>query len=192
MLSIPEIVEDLKADFPARGITVEILYGSFNVEYYAKGRNRIVLGPGTYDFEAPGIPNAPGVQITNDDQTTAARSVCTILQNIDVWVQATPPDKTDTKRSENAQKATAALQNRTIAALYRILHGSLGLSQGEWPNPEEQEFLFGSVTKFVATVGIPVLDDEYVVLYPDPEVQITETIAVMPEGEITVALTPEP
>jgi len=191
MLSIPEIVEELKADFTARGITVEIFYGSWNVEYYAKGGNRIVLGPGSYDFEAPGIPNAPGVQYIDDAHTKAARSVCTILQTVNVWVQATPPDAKAPKRSEIAEKRTAALRNQTVAALYRILHGSLGYSQGQWPTPsEDQEFAFGSVTTFVATVGIPVLDDEYAVLFPDPDVQVTETIAVMPAGELTVAITP--
>lgn len=190
MLSINDIVNAIAADFEVRGIESAVQFGGWKKDY-AVGPARVVLALDTYASDAPGLPNAPGMQFTDGPgNTTAARSLFTRVQSVKVWVHGTPPPARDPKRSENAEKATAILLHATLRAMYQIAHGSFGWGGGEWPTDERQDFVYGSVTSFTAQFSIPVLDDEHQAVTPDAGASTTETIAVLANGDVTVAITP--
>lgn len=190
-LSIPEIVAAVAADFAARGITAEVLFGSWKPQLH-NGANRVILGLADFASAPPGPPNAPGVPfVDTPNDTRGARSLFTRVQSVKVWVHAKPPaDEKDAKRSEKAQEATAKLLHATLAAMYRYAHGSFGWGGGQWPSPEKQEFLYGSLATFVAQFHIPVLDDEHQAVTPDAAGSTTETSVVFPGGEEQDAMTP--
>jgi len=187
--SIGDVVAAVKADFQARGITATVEFGSWKVPM-AKAANKVIFGLGSFSFEPPGPPNAPGVLPIDDPVTQAARSLMTRVQYVPVLVHGPAPDARDENRSEKAQAATDLLLQQTLAALYRYAHGSFGWGNGQWVQPENQDFLYGAVATFEAQFSIPVLDDPMPVIGVDIEGSTAQTYAVFPSGEVLVSETP--
>jgi hypothetical protein len=192
MLSIPEILDALRADFTERDITAETLFGGWKADYL-NGGNRVVFGLSDFQSEPPGLVNAPGLRFTDDPaNAAAARSLFTRVQSVNVWVHATPPDARDPKRSENAQRRTAELLHATLAGLYRWAHGSFAWGSGKWLNDGEQDFVYGSLVTFVAQFSIPVLDDALQAIHVDVDGSSSETLISLDNGDIVVSVTPAP
>lgn len=160
MLSVPEIVEAIEADFAARSITAKLEYGAWKTSDVT-GANLIRVALGTFALGAPGPPNAPGVRVVDTDTGMGARSLFSRGQVMRVRVHGPAPPERAPKRSELAQKTTAVLLHQFLAALYRSTHGSLVAGQGDWPQPQQdgQDFLYGAICDVNPTLAIPVLDD---------------------------------
>jgi hypothetical protein len=191
MLSIPEIVEAVSADLAARGVTATVQFGGWKVTYLTGG-NRVVFSLEDFEADGPGEPNAPGVQYITPDNTTGARALFTRVQSVKVWVHGAAPDARDPKRSENAEKATAALLHVTLGAIYRVAHGSFGWGAGKWPSDGRQDFVHGSLATFIAQFSIPVLDDEMQGIQPDGEGSTSTMVAELAAGDVTDSVTPAP
>lgn len=187
-LSIPEITIEVAADLAARGVTAEVVFGSWKKEYH-NGGNRIVIGLGDYEYEPPGPANAPGVQVI--DENTAARSLMTRAQYAEVVIHAAPVgDEKDPERQTNTHKAACVLLHKTLAAMYRVAHGSFGWGNGKWPEPERAEFVYGAVTTFRAQFAVPILDDAFQRVTVDVEGSTTTTKASFPSGDYVAAQSP--
>lgn len=197
--SIPELVELIQADFTARSLDVVAEFGDWKVATI-KGAGRVVFGVSTFNIGPPDGQRAPGVAIIpGSDPPMGARSLMTRIQTCPVWVHAKGPDDPKTpKRAELTQRAAADLLHATLAALYRVAHGSLGMgdsmgvTNGTWLRPASQEFTYGSLVTFAVEFCIPVLDDPMPYLELDPAQARTQTIALLGDGEHLVSEQPAP
>lgn len=193
MLSIPEILDSIRADFEARGIDGEIIFGGWRKDYF--GLNRIVVGLADFELEEPGLPGAPGVRVVDagasEGDGYGARALFTRRQTLRVWISTTPPGDRDPKRSENAQKATAARLHQFLRALYVACHGSLVAGRGTWTRDDDQPFVYGSLVELSPEISIPVFDDPMLAVVVDAEGSVSTTASVDAEGaEEIVAVTP--
>lgn len=165
MLSIDQIAELVKVDFEERGITAKVEFGGWKKDCATKAP-LVLFDLDTYSSDEGGPANYPGPAFTNEDETEASRTLTTRVQRVIVHVYGAPPGKREPNRSITAHTNTSVLLHKTIAALYRIAHGSFGWGDGEWPTDDTQDFTYGSYTRFVAEINIPVLDDKHVVVTP--------------------------
>jgi hypothetical protein len=193
MLSIPEILDTVRADFEARGIDGEVIFGGWRKDYF--GLNRIVVGLADFELEQPGLPGAPGVHLLDaqgdEERGHGARALFTRRQTLRVWISTTPPGDRDPKRSENAQKATAARLHQFLRALYVACHGSLVAGRGTWTRDDDQPFVYGSLVELSPEISIPVFDDLMPAVAVDAEGSTLTTASVDASGEEEiVAVTP--
>lgn len=194
MLSVPEIVEAIEADFAARNITAKIEFAPWKTTDYS-GANLIRVGLGTFALGPPGPPNAPGVRAVDTETNMGARSLFSRGQVMRVRVHGPAPAERAPKRSELAQKATAKLLHDFLSALYRTTHGSLVAGQGDWPQPQQdgQDFLYGAICDVTPTLAIPVLDDWLPLVAVDSANSVTAVYSVDGQGgEELVSETPPP
>lgn len=192
MLSVPDILDAVRADFELRSIDAEVEFGEWKHAYLTGGA-RVVVGLGDFVDEAPGEVGAPGVRDIN--ASTGARPLFSRIQTLHVRVHGRPPSERDPKRSETAQRTTAALLHQVQRAFYAACYGSLVAGRGTWPRPQEsgQDFLYGSIVDWLPGIMIPVDDDELTSVELDAELSPTQVISIDAQGgEEVVAETPAP
>jgi hypothetical protein len=185
MLSIDQIVELVKVDFEERAIVARVEFGGWKKDLYTKAP-LVLFDLDTYSSDEGGPANYPGPAFTNEDETEAARTLTTRVQRVRVHVYGAPPGKREPNRSVTAHSNAAALLHKTIAALHRIAHGSFGWGDGEWPSDDTQDFAYGSYTRFVAEISIPVLDDAHVVVMPTAAVMQVVSVDGAGDEEVIV------
>jgi hypothetical protein len=192
-LSVDWLAEQVKADFQARGIVAEVLYGT-EKDVHAKPGPRVIIGlDPNFEIGPPAGPNAPGVK-TLPGGTEGARSLMSRLQGVFVSVKTPPPDGStgNPERSKLAHQLCAALLHETLAAIYRVAHGSVSFGSAQWQGVETADFQYPAHVKFRCVLAIPVLDIRW------PKVTIeqltTKVYAVDPgDGSETLdAETPPP
>lgn len=185
-IAFPELVDKVKADFAARNITAQVLFGDWELAKHNAG-NRVVIGvASTFEDAADlGPANTPGQQDLGN-ATEAARTLYTMAEYAQVWCHSAPVgDEKDPERQKKTHRATMALVKQTIRAMFRAAPGAFGWGQGQVLKPEASEFRFGAVATFRAMLLTPVLDDAWPIRKADG--YSAEVYAVMPnDGEVLV------
>jgi hypothetical protein len=173
-LSIPDLVIAVQADIAARGYAAtKVLFGDWNASKH-KDADYVIFGLGGFEFSDP---LGPGPYFQDPvAMTSQARALYSRVQTCRVWVTAAPPvPAPDPLRAEKSQVATAALLHAVTTALWRAATGSLEQGPGEWPRPEQQQFVYGSLATFTFKLWIPVLDDAMQFLTPNAAASTTTT-----------------
>ncbi|MGK3961325.1 hypothetical protein WMF01_12160 [Sorangium sp. So ce1667] len=160
MLTVDWLADRVREDFEAHGVVADVVYGSDkDVRNVASRRVAIGLDAG-FTLSEPEGPQTPGPFVHEDeDEDIVARSIATRFQSVTAWIRGFPdPSTAPSDRALSAQTDAARLLHSTVAALYRVAHGSIRLGGGEWVRPERSEFEFGSLVLLNLEIGIPVLD----------------------------------
>jgi hypothetical protein len=190
-LSIPDLVAAVQVDLAARGYTAtKVVFGDWEATKH-KGADYVIFGLRGFEFEAPN-GQAPGPYFQDPiAMTSQARALYSRVQACQCWVTAAPSvDAKDPLRAEKSQVATAALLHAVTAALWRAATGSLDMGPGEWPKPEQQQFLYGSLATFTFKLWVPVLDDAMQFITPNAAASTTTTYLAIGGANYQAAKTP--
>lgn len=192
MYSVRQLVTEIKADFAARGVTADVVFGTWNVGVHA-GANRVVIGLGAVELNYTGSksidknPAGFGMRVLPGN-TQAASALAMHIQNLKIWCHGIADEGTALEDIPALNHdRTVELMHATVAALYRCCGGSasLGLGAGEWPQEEPGDVTYGSLVTFECGLAVPVLNDKWAVVKPD---SMTMTLkADLPSGLVTVA-----
>lgn len=201
MFSVRNLITEIQADFEPRGVTAEVLFGTWNVAQHA-GANRVIIGLGGGELNYTGSKSIDrntagfgGVRPL-ENGTQAASTLAFHLQTLRVWCHGIADEGTALEDipSFNHDR-TQELMHATVAAMYRACggSGSLGLGSIEWPEEESGDVTYGSLVTFECQLAVPVLSDKWAVAqitsvttklkakFPSGSVQV---------GQVTVPPTP--
>ncbi|KYG11413.1 hypothetical protein BE21_57525 [Sorangium cellulosum] len=162
MLTVDWLADRVREDFTARGVEAEVVYGS-EKDVRNTASRRVAIGLDTsFTLSDPEGPQTPGPFVhegEGDDEDIVARSIATRFQSVTAWIRGFPDQSAaPSDRALSAHTDAARLLHSTVAALYRVAHGSIRLGGGEWVRPERSEFEYGSLVLLTLEIGIPVLD----------------------------------
>ena len=158
LLTADILVAAIASDFAARGITAQCLVGEWESERH-RGSPRVIGGRGRFGVTDPAGKYQPGAVWDNGDGTVS-RALFARVQDFPIWCYAPAPAGTASESiPKEARRQTAALVDRTLAALRRANGGRLTAGQGEWPSEARGGAVYGGLAKFVVTFPVPVLDD---------------------------------
>lgn len=175
LLTAEELCNRVRDDLVARGVcnAQDVVYGDWEpprkdrVKPTVRPRIVFGLGTGNFSIQEAGPQEFPGGAYNytlGGPEIYNARSVWTVQDFVTITIDAA----TEIQRSDNAaltaQRATIILRNQVLAALYRVAHGSIIPGSGQWIDPQNAEFKYGSRLQFQVAIQIPILDDPSILL----------------------------
>lgn len=201
MYSVRNLVTEIKADFEARGVTAEVVFGTWNVAQHA-GANRVVIGLGPFKLSYKGaefIDKNPsgfgGVRILPGN-TQAASAIMMHIQNLKVYCHGIADEGTALEDIPAINHdRTQELMHATVAALWRVCGGpgAFGIESGEWLQEESGDVVFGACAVFDCAIAVPVLGDKWGVaqiLSTTTKLNLALPSGTVLAGQVTVPPTP--
>lgn len=170
LLTAEELCNLVREDLVERNVlsVEEVVYGDWQIPRQGKInpiKSRVVfsLGSGNFSINEAGPQNFPGgaydYVLGSPAPVFNARSLWTIKDSVLITVEGTSEPQRGDNSALLAQRKIIALRNLVLAAIYRVAHGSVTPTNGQWIQPQSNEFTFGSRLQFEVLIDVPVLDD---------------------------------